>query len=416
MEALRNLRILGIELQREVRGEHDRRVPLRAVVSVRHQACRLPVGGNPLELAGGTLGELPLVAEQVVQELRCPAHRVGGPGAFQAARERVAAGAGTGLVLPAQALFFDRRGCRFGSHVLLLDGAVGLPESVSASDEGHGLLVVHRHAAERLPDVPGRRDRIRLAVRPLRIHVDQPHLNRAERLRQVPVAAVALVAEPLGLGPPVGLVGLPFVHASAGEAEGLESHRFEGDVPRQDHQIGPRELPAVFRLDRPEQAPRLVQVRVVRPTVEWLEPLLASPGAAAAVGHAIGARTVPRHPDEQRPVVAVVRRPPVLGGRHDLLDVLLHGSKVEGAEFLGVVVVVAHRIGLGCLLAQRAQIQLIGPPESVRGCRLVRHGIRLSLLGLESSLCATLARTPYRGIGTSIRGRDGNERAGQSSR
>src|SRR6266581_8914027 len=48
------------------------------------------------------------------------------------------------------------------------------------------------------------------------------------------------------------------------------------------------------------------------------EALLAGPGAAAAVADPVGARAVPRHPDDERAVVAVVGRPPVLRGRQHL--------------------------------------------------------------------------------------------------
>ena len=52
-------------------------------------------------------------------------------------------------------------------------------------------------------------------------------------------------------------------------------------------------------------------------------------------------------PDEQRPVVAVVGRPPVLRRRHHVDDVLLQRLDVEGLERLGVVEVLAHRVGRG---------------------------------------------------------------------
>jgi hypothetical protein len=32
------------------------------------------------------------------------------------------------------------------------------------------------------------------------------------------------------------------------ETEGLETHRFQGDVTGEDHQVGPGNLPAYFRL------------------------------------------------------------------------------------------------------------------------------------------------------------------------
>jgi hypothetical protein len=78
--------------------------------------------------------------------------------------------------------------------------------------------------------------------------------------------------------------------------------------------------------------PRPVEVDVVGPAVQRLESLLAAAGAAAAVDHAVGARAVPRHADEERPVVTVVCRPPVLRRGHQCLDVLLHGSEVEAVE------------------------------------------------------------------------------------
>ena len=196
-------------------------------------------------------------------------------------------------------------------------GAVGLAEGVAAGDQRDRLLVVHRHAAERLADVPGRGERVRVAVRAFRVDVDQAHLHGGERVFELPVAGVALVAEPLGLGAPVDvLLGLPDVLAPAGEAEGLEAHRLQRDVAGEDHQVGPRDLVAVLLLDRPQQPARLVEVGVVGPAVERREALLAGAGAAAAVADAVGAGAVPRHADEERPVVAEVGRPPVLRVGH----------------------------------------------------------------------------------------------------
>ena len=81
-----------------------------------------------------------------------------------------------------------------GPHMGLRAGAVGLAEGVAAGDQRDGLLVVHRHAGEGLADVRGRRERVRLAVRAFRVDVDQAHLHGAERILEVAVAGVALVA------------------------------------------------------------------------------------------------------------------------------------------------------------------------------------------------------------------------------
>jgi hypothetical protein len=50
----------------------------------------------------------------------------------------------------------------------------------------------------------------------------------------------------------------------AGKTEGLETHRLQGDVASEDHQIGPGDFSAVFLLDRPEQSACLVEIGVCR--------------------------------------------------------------------------------------------------------------------------------------------------------
>src|ERR1700746_347528 len=96
--------------------------------------------------------------------------------------------------------------------------------------------------------------------------------------------------------PPVDVkIGVPNVGASAGETERLEAHGFEGDIAGEDHQIGPRDLFAVLLLNRPQEAPCSIEVYVVRPAVEWSEPLLTSAATAATVKSAIRTGAVPRH-------------------------------------------------------------------------------------------------------------------------
>src|SRR5208337_7832 len=129
------------------------------------------------------------------------------------------------------------------------------------------------------------------------------HLHRGEGILKLALAAVAFVPEPGPLGTPVEFLGLPDIDAAAAETEGLEPHRLEGDVARQDYQVGPGDLPPVFLLDRPQQPSRLVEVRVVRPRVERRETLLAGAGAAAAVGDAVRPRAMPRHADHQPAVM-----------------------------------------------------------------------------------------------------------------
>src|SRR5215469_10769259 len=238
-------------------------------MGVWHGARAAAVLRPPLVRSSRALGQLPFVAVQGLQEAVVPRDRRGRPGDLETAGDRVAALAGAEAALPAEALLLDRGGLGVGADGVLRARTVGLAEGVTAGDQGGRLLVVHRHPPERLADVTGRGDRVRVAVRALRVDVDEAHLDRTEGLLELPVAVVALVTEPDGLGTPVDvLVRLPDVGTAAAEAEGLEAHRLQGDVAGEDHQVGPGDLLAVLLLDRPKEPAGLVEADVVRPAVE----------------------------------------------------------------------------------------------------------------------------------------------------
>ena len=205
-----------------------------------------------------------------------------------------------------------------------------------------------------------------LAFRAFRVDVDEAHRVGPERLLELVVGAPALGGEPLGLAAPVHVgVGLVHVHPAAGEAEGLEAARLQGHVAGQDDQVGPGQLLAVLLLDRPQQPPGLVQADVVGPAVQRREALLAGAGPAPAIAEAVGARGVPRHPDEQARVAAVVGRPPVLGVGQHRRDVGLHGGQVEGLELRAVVELTVVRVGGGRVLGQDLQVEAVRPPLAV---------------------------------------------------
>ena len=357
-------------------------------MGVRNRAGAGATLRSPLIRAGRALRQLPFVAEQVLEEVVAPLGRRGGPGDLDAAGDRVAALAAAIAAHPAETLRLDGHRLRLATNVGGRARAVCLAERVSARNQRDGLFVVHRHPAERLSNVSRRGNRIRGAVRPFRIHIDETHLHGAEWIRQLPVAAVARVSEPGFLSSPVDLRRLPDILAATAETERLETHRFEGAVACKDHQVRPRELPAVLLLDRPQQPSRLVEICVVRPAVERREALLPRARAAAAVGDAVCARAVPGHADEERTVVTVVGRPPVLRRRHHLLDVVLHGIEVEGLELLRVVESVAHRIARGRILVKDFQVQLIRPPVAVRlaAVRLARERALLLVFHVDVDL------------------------------
>jgi hypothetical protein len=234
-----------VDAQRDVGGQH------RDGLAVELTGLRVgdvvpgAVLGHELPGTRRALGELVLVAEQVLEVLvRSTWFGSSGPGDLEAGGDRVAALAGAEALLPAEALLLDGRALGLGTDVLVGVGrTVGLAEGVPARDERDGLLVVHRHPAEGLADVARRAERVGVGVGALGVDVDQAHLDGAERLLELAVTGVALVAQPGALRAPVDvLVGLPHVGAAAGEAEGREAHRLQGAVAREDHQVGPGDL------------------------------------------------------------------------------------------------------------------------------------------------------------------------------
>ncbi len=259
-----------------------------------------------------------------------------------------------------------------------------LAEGVTTGGERDGFLIIHRHPRESLADVAARTDRIGLAVGAFGIDVNEAHLHRAERVGEVALARIALIVEPLALGSPVNILfGFPHIGAATGKPESLEAHRFECDIAREDQQIGPAQLAAIFLLDRPQQAARLVEIAVIGPAVERRETLRARARPTAPVGNAIGTGAMPRHADEERAVMAIVRRPPRLRIGHQRVQISDDGVEIERLEFLGIVEFGTHRVRLRRMLVQHTEMKLVRPPIAVRHApnlgavgAFVRHGAR----------------------------------------
>ena len=186
-EAPRDRLVDRVEPQREVRRQDRRGVCLRRVVGVRHGAGPAAVSRDPLPQTGGAQLQVPLVAEQGLEEAVVPPRRGGCPRPLEPAGDGVGALPGAVAALPAQALLLEGGALGFGAEVAVRVGrAVGLAERVPARDQRDGLLVVHPHAPERLADVPGRGERVRDGVRALRVDVDEAHLVGGQRGRPAP--------------------------------------------------------------------------------------------------------------------------------------------------------------------------------------------------------------------------------------
>src|SRR5690348_9115287 len=317
VKALRDRRVDRIHFQCQVRRKHTRGVPLRWIMGIRNCACSRSVLRSPLMRACWAFREFPVVLEQSFEVVVVPLRWRVGPCAFKAAGDSVATVPSFEVALPAEALLDDVGTFGFRTDMLgRRRSSVSLTESVSACDERNRLFVIHCHAGKGLADIPRRRDRIGLSIGTFRINVNQTHLDRAERSGEITIAAVTLISQPRALGSPVGLVGFPYIGTPAAKAEGLESHRFQRDVAGEDHEVCPGNLPAILLLYRPQQPTRLVEVRIVGPAIERRKALKAGPGSATAIANPISPGAMPRHTNEKRPIMTVIRRPPLLRVGH----------------------------------------------------------------------------------------------------
>ena len=116
VEAARDLLVGRVLAQREIGRQHRGPVLPARVEGV--GVGLLGVLGDPLVSARGTLGELPLVTEQVVEEPAAPPGRRRRPGDLEAAGDGVGTLAGAVGAVPAEALALDRRGLGLGADVV----------------------------------------------------------------------------------------------------------------------------------------------------------------------------------------------------------------------------------------------------------------------------------------------------------
>ena len=155
---------------------------------------------------------------------------------------------------------------------------------------------------------------------------------------------------------------MPDVGSATAESKHGAAHGLDGDLAGEDQQVRPTDGVAVLLFDRPKQASSLVEVTVVGPAVERSEALSSSAATATAVAGSVGTCCVPGHANEERPVMTVVGGPPVLAVRHQGVEILLEALVVEALEGFSVVKIRVHGVGLGVVLVEDVQVEVLGPP------------------------------------------------------
>ena len=144
------------------------------------------------------------------------------------------------------------------------------------------------------------------------VDIDQAHLNGRQRKLEFALARIAFVVQPALFFAPIDVFfRLPHIRAATGKAKSLETHGFKGAIASEHHEVSPGNGAAVFLLDRPQEAAGLVEVAVIGPAVQRRETQGSSTRTTAAIAGAIGASAVPRHPDEEGAIMAVIGWPPV---------------------------------------------------------------------------------------------------------
>ena len=239
---------------------------------------------------------------------------------------------------------------------------MGLTKRVTARNQCDRLFVIHRHATKGLADIMCGEHRVGIAVGAFGVHINQTHLYRGEAVTKLATFGIALIGQHLCLGTPVDPLGLPIVRAAARKTKGFEAHVFHGHITGEDHQVCPGDLIAILLLDRPQQTAGLVEVAVVRPAVQWLEPLLTAIGATTTIRGAVGAGAVPGHTNKERTIVPVISGPPRLRGGQRLVDISLELLKIQPRELGRVVKIGPQRVGAALVLTQGRQIQTGRPP------------------------------------------------------
>ena len=139
--------------QRQVGCGHVRWVLFAHIVGIHNHVLWGHIFGTPLNGAGWACNLLPFVLEQHLEVAHVPLRGVGLPSAFKITGGGVCAVACAMLVFPSQAHLFN--GCAFWLRTKQggIAGAVHFAKGVTASNQGHRFVVIHRHTGECLTHI-----------------------------------------------------------------------------------------------------------------------------------------------------------------------------------------------------------------------------------------------------------------------
>ena len=190
--------------------------------------------------ASWAFGQVPVVSKQQVEIAHIPFDWVGGPGAFDPACGGMNANTAFKIVFPAEALLDDASPFRLCTDKLWITRTMCFAEGMATSHQGDSFFIVHGHTCKGFADIYTGTQRIWVPVWAFWIDINQAHLYGGQWIFQIALTAVTIVVQPSVFCAPIDIFfRLPNIDATAAKAKGFETHRLEGHISGQDHQISP---------------------------------------------------------------------------------------------------------------------------------------------------------------------------------
>ena len=145
---------------------------------------------------------------------------------------------------------------------------------------------------------------------------------------------------------------MPDVLASSCKTEGLEAHGLIGHIARENEEVCPGNLVAVFLLDGPQQSSGLVEIGIVRPAVEWSKSLVSCIAPSSSVGNPVRSCGMPGHSYHQSAIMTPVGGPPILAIGHKGFKIALQSLQIQLFEFFRIIKVSSHWVAFDVMLMQ----------------------------------------------------------------
>ena len=179
----------------------------------------------PLVCSSRTLNKLPFITKKHIKIPIIPLSRIWCPCSFNSTCNGVTAHTFAMITVPAKAHFIYISTLRFYCLVVLTCSTMCFPERMTTSSKSNCLIIIHCHSAKCFSDIFGTCNWVRIAVRSLRVDIDQTHLHCTKGLVKDSVTSVTFVCQPLCFFSPKNIIFWPpYVNTATSKSKGFSSH------------------------------------------------------------------------------------------------------------------------------------------------------------------------------------------------